>query len=108
MEDTGLADEHDGSERPLVSVVMPVLNGMPWIEHQLRALAAQQLDADWEVVVADNGSDDGTRFCVEQWSERQPRIRLADASARRGEAAARNIGVRAARGRSAPVGGHAG
>jgi glycosyltransferase involved in cell wall biosynthesis len=94
-----VAGEQEGSERPLVSVVMPVLNGMPWVEHQLRALAAQQLAVDWEVVVADNGSDDGTRACVERWAERDPRIHLVDASARRGEAAARNIGVRAARGR---------
>jgi glycosyltransferase involved in cell wall biosynthesis len=94
-----MADERESSERPLVSVVVPVLNGMPWVEHQLRALAAQQLAVDWEVVVADNGSDDGTRSCVMRWSERNSRIHLVDASARRGEAAARNIGVRAARGR---------
>ena len=92
------ADEQEGSRNPLVSVVMPVLNGMPWIEHQFRALADQRLEADWDIVVADNGSEDGTRACVEQWCERDPRIHLVDASARRGEAAARNIGVRAARG----------
>ena len=94
-----MADEQATSEPPLISVVMPVRNGMPWIEHQLRALAAQQSAVDWEVVVADNGSDDGTRSCVERWSERDPRIHLVDASARRGAAAARNIGVRSARGR---------
>ena len=58
-----------------------------------------EVPADWEVVVADNGSDDGTRACVQRWSERHPRIHLVDASARRGAAAARNIGVRSARGR---------
>ena len=99
VEDLGVVDEQDTSDSPVVSVVMPVWNGMPWLEHQLRALAAQQLDVDWEVVVADNGSDDGTRPYVERWCELHPRFRLADASARRGESAARNIGVRAARGR---------
>jgi GT2 family glycosyltransferase len=94
-----MADVQEWSERPLVSVVVPVLNGMPWVEHQLRALAAQQLAVDWEVVVADNGSDDGTRSCVMRWSERYPRIHLVDASARRGEAAAKNTGVRSAHGR---------
>ena len=49
--------------------------------------------------MADNGSDDGTRPYVERWCELHSRFRLADASARRGESAARNIGVRAARGR---------
>jgi glycosyltransferase involved in cell wall biosynthesis len=95
----GVADAQQRGAPVLVSVVVPVLNGMPWIEHQLQALAAQQIEVDWEVVVADNGSDDETRSCVTRWSERSPRIRLVDASARRGEAAAKNTGVRAARGR---------
>jgi glycosyltransferase involved in cell wall biosynthesis len=99
MEDIGMAEEQQASERPLVSVVVPVLNGMPWVDHQLRALAAQQLAVDWEVVVADNGSDDGTRSCVMRWSEQHSRIHLVDASARRGEAAAKNVGARSARGR---------
>jgi glycosyltransferase involved in cell wall biosynthesis len=99
VKDIGVADEQQTGEPPLISVVMPVRNGMPWVEPQLAALAAQQIGVDWEVVVAENGSDDGTRSCVQGWSERCPRIHLVDASARRGAGAARNIGVRAARGR---------
>ncbi len=75
-----MADEQQASGRPLVSVVVPVRNGLPWVEHQLRALAAQRMAVDWEVVVADNGSGDGTRSCVERWSERYPHIRMVDAS----------------------------
>lgn len=97
MEDFRLADEQDGSDRPQISVVVPVLNGMPWIEHQLSALAAQVVPSQWEVVVADNGSEDRTRACVERWSERDHRLRLVDASVRPGPGAARNIGVRATR-----------
>ena len=94
-----MADERDaGDPPPLISVVVPVRNGMPWIDHQLRSLSAQEVPAEWEVVVADNGSGDETRRCVEQWSERDPRIHLVDASARKGAAAARNAGVRSARG----------
>jgi GT2 family glycosyltransferase len=43
--------------------------------------------------VADNGSADGTCSRVEQWSQRDRRVRLVDASARSGPGAARNIGV---------------
>ena len=93
-----MADEQGTSDPPLISVVVPVRNGMPWVEHQLLALSTQEVPAEWEVMVADNGSDDGTRSCVERWSERDPRIHLVDASARRGAAAARNMGVRSARG----------
>jgi glycosyltransferase involved in cell wall biosynthesis len=99
VEDIGVADKQQTSEPLLISVVVPVKNGMPWVEDQLRALAQQIEVDDWEVVVADNGSDDGTRSCVLRWSERYPHIHLVDASARRGAGAARNIGVRAARGR---------
>ena len=99
MEEIGLAGEQEKDDPPLISVVVPVRNGMPWLEHQLRALSVQEVSVGWEVMVADNGSEDGTRTCVEQWSEREPRIHLVDASARPGAAAARNTGVRSARGR---------
>ena len=93
-----MADEQRTGNFPLISVVVPVRNGMPWLEHQLRALSAQDVPVEWEVLVADNGSDDATRSCVERWSARDPRFHLVDASARRGAAAARNIGVETARG----------
>jgi GT2 family glycosyltransferase len=94
-----VADEQQTKVRPLVSVVVPVRNGMPWIEHQLRALTAQRIAVDWEIVVADNGSEDGTILCVSRWCAQYPRVRLIDASARRGPGAARNAGVRSALGR---------
>jgi GT2 family glycosyltransferase len=91
-------DDEQTEARPLVSVVMPVRNGMPWLEHQLGALVAQQAAEEWEIVVADNGSDDGSQSCVQQWRARYPRMRVVDAPERRGAAAARNAGVKAARG----------
>jgi cellulose synthase/poly-beta-1,6-N-acetylglucosamine synthase-like glycosyltransferase len=83
---------------PIVSVVIPVRNGMPWLEDQLRAVADQKLTAEWELVVADNGSEDGTRACVQRWSERDPRIRLVEAAHPVGPGAARNVGVNASTG----------
>jgi GT2 family glycosyltransferase len=94
-----VADQQDHSDDLLISVVLPVRNGLPWLDQQLWALSSQQVSGDWEVVVADNGSADGTRSCVQRWSERGPRIRLVDASGCLGAGAARNVGVRAARGR---------
>jgi glycosyltransferase involved in cell wall biosynthesis len=93
-----VADGQGTSDPPLISVVVPVLNGMPWLEHQLLALSTQQVPVDWEVLVADNGSEDETRACVARWTERDPRMHLVDASAGRGAAAARNMGVLSARG----------
>ncbi len=93
-----MADEKGGSDPPLISVVVPVRNGMPWLDHQLLAISTQQVPVEWEVMVADNGSEDDTRSCVERWAQRDPRFHLVDASARRGAAAARNMAVRSARG----------
>lgn len=88
--------EQSGKE-PTVSVVVPVLNGMPLLEDQLRALVTQDYARPYEVVIADNGSTDGTIALAESWSARHPTVRLVDASARRGAPAARNLGVDAAR-----------
>jgi glycosyltransferase involved in cell wall biosynthesis len=82
----------------MISVILPVRDGLPWLDDQLRALASQQCDEPWEVVVADNGSTDASVDTARQWSDRLASLRLIDASAKAGPAAARNAGVRTARG----------
>lgn len=80
-----------------LSVVIPCLNEERVIGEQLGALAAQRWAAPWEVIVADNGSTDGTCAVVDHFRGYLPRLRLVEASARRGAAYAMNEGVRAAR-----------
>lgn len=82
----------------MISVVVPVRNGMPWLELQLRALAEQECYEPWEVVVVDNRSTDESRSVAQDWVNRSPRFRLVDASRVRGPGAARNVGVRATQG----------
>jgi glycosyltransferase involved in cell wall biosynthesis len=82
----------------MISVVLPVRDGMPWLDEQLAALAAQRCDEPWEIVVADNGSTDSSRAAAQAWADRGGAVRIVDAGARLGPAAARNIGVTAARG----------
>lgn len=83
--------------RPL-SVVVPCFNAAATLGTQLEALAGQQWEGPWEVVVADNGSRDGSRELAAGFETRFPGFRLVDASDRRGPAHARNAGARAARG----------
>jgi len=44
---------------PLVSVIMPVYNGMATLEGAVRSVQAQTL-ADWELLVVDDCSTDGS------------------------------------------------
>jgi GT2 family glycosyltransferase len=82
----------------MISVVLPVRDGLPWLDAQLGALAAQECDEPWEVVVADNGSLDASMSLARSWADRCDAISVLDASARPGPSAARNAGVRSARG----------
>ncbi|WP_164743481.1 glycosyltransferase family 2 protein [Microbacterium sulfonylureivorans] len=79
-----------------MSVIIPAYNAAEFLGDQLEALAAQQTDLFFEVLVCDNGSSDGTAGVVGSFSSRMPHTRLIDASRRRGASAARNIGARAA------------
>ena len=83
---------------PVISVIVPVRNGMPWLEQQLRALSEQQCHEPWEVIVADNGSTDESRLVVQEWASGSHMIRLVDASKAKGAGATRNAGVGAAQG----------
>lgn len=89
---------HSVDAPPVASVVVPVRNVADTIDDQLAALARQTYREPWEVIVADNGSTDSTRDRVDAWQDRLPCSRIVDASARRGVAHARNVGIAAARG----------
>jgi glycosyltransferase involved in cell wall biosynthesis len=81
-----------------ISVIMPCLNSVTTIETQLTALCHQQWDDGWEVIVADNGSCDGTQRLVTRFDGRLPGLRIIDASQRPGAGYARNAAVREAAG----------
>ncbi len=81
---------------PLLSVVIATLDGMPFVRTQLDALAAQQAAIPFEVVIADNGSTDGTVAFALGYGDRLD-IQVVDASRRRSRSFARNAGAEAAR-----------
>jgi len=64
----------------------------------LAALSAQDYAGAWEVVVADNGSSDGSAEIAREWEDRLPHLQVVDASGRRGSAYARNVGTAASSG----------
>jgi glycosyltransferase involved in cell wall biosynthesis len=85
----------DGTVATGISVIIPCYNAGAGLDRQLGALASQDWDGPWEVIVADNGSDDGSADLARGWADRLP-IRVVDASDRRGASHARNVGAAAA------------
>jgi glycosyltransferase involved in cell wall biosynthesis len=73
-----------------VSVVIPTFNSEHTIGPTLESLTKQRTGRSWEVVVADNGSDDGTVDVVESFRDRLPKLTLVDTSDKRGISHARN------------------
>jgi glycosyltransferase involved in cell wall biosynthesis len=87
-----------GSGRGTLSVIIPCRNAATMIADQLDALAKQEFDGPFEVIVADNGSTDDSRAAALRCRDQFDRFVLVDASARRGQAYARNAGARIATG----------
>ena len=58
---------------PQISILTPVYNGMPYIRECVDSVLAQDF-ADWELIISDNGSNDGTREYLKTLND--PRIRI--------------------------------
>jgi glycosyltransferase involved in cell wall biosynthesis len=82
----------------LVTVVIPAFNRASTIGAAIRSVQAQTCQ-DWEAVVVDDGSRDDTARTVERCAIDDGRIRLIRHAETLGAQAARNTGIRHARGR---------
>ncbi len=89
------------SEVPTVSVVLIFHNDERFLPESIESVFAQSY-ADWELILADDGSTDRSTEIARGWAERFPdRVRYVhhDGHANLGAAAARDLGFRSARGR---------
>lgn len=78
---------------PTVSVILPTYNRATLLPRAVHSVLAQTRQ-DFELIIVDDASTDGTAELVEQLAD--SRIVYLRQSARRGAAAARNTGIRAA------------
>jgi len=83
--------------KPILSVIMPVLNAALHIKEALAALQSQNF-SDWELLCVDNGSSDNSEELLQSHASHDPRIKLLREGAP-GAWAARNTGLSHARGR---------
>ena len=63
----------DRNIKPNVSIGMPVFNGEKYIKEAIDSLLAQTFD-DFELVISDNASTDGTSAICEQYAKKDSRI----------------------------------
>lgn len=82
---------------PLLSVIMPVYNGEKYVQQSIESVLQQTLN-DFELLVIDDGSTDATPQLVRSIMQRDERVNL-HVQHNSGVSAARNSGLRAARGR---------
>lgn len=82
---------------PQLSVILPVRDGEPFVAGMLESLATQVTTFDWEMIVVDNGSTDGTLATARSFEGRLPALRVLS-EARAGKSNALNAGIAAAAG----------
>src|SRR5258708_4839745 len=91
LSDAGMSD-------PSVSVIVPVRNEASFVEATVSALLDQvDLPPEYEVLVVDGMSDDGTRDVARSLAQKDQRVRLIDNPAGTVPTAL-NLGIRASNG----------
>lgn len=84
--------------RPALSVIIACRNGAATLGETLAGLAAQAWNQPWEVILADNGSTDGSVALFEAFAAEHPGPgwRVIDAAAQAGKSFALNTAIAAA------------
>ena len=86
------------SNQTLVSIITPVFNAARWLPQTLDSVQAQTY-SNWEHILVDDGSTDGSIELIEKVAQRDTRIRLMRTAKNGGPAVARNLAIQSARGR---------
>lgn len=81
---------------PVFSILMPVFNAESFIRESLESVLSQKF-YDWELIIVNDGSTDGSRGICEEYAARDERIRLID-QRNEGQLSARRTGICAAKG----------
>lgn len=82
---------------PKISFVLPVFNRIAWVGETLQSLLSQTIVKEIEIVVVDDGSTDGTREFLQEWTPQFPEITLILNQKNMGAGKSRNIGIQAAK-----------
>ena len=86
------------NEIPLVSVIMPAYNAVPFIEEAIKSVISQTVK-DWELLVIDDGSADDSVQIAQKTADSDSRIRVFRNEVNSGVAKTRNRGIDLAKGK---------
>ena len=78
---------------PTVSIVLPTFDRLALLREAVDSVRAQTF-GDWELIVVDDGSEDGTAEYLEALAREEPRVRVARLPHSGRPARARNEAVR--------------
>lgn len=87
----------DCAKKPLVSVIMPAYNASQYIAKSISSVQAQTF-TNWELIVVDDCSQDGTAQLVREFVHDDPRIKLNCNDKNMGVAKTRNFALGLCRG----------
>ena len=82
---------------PAVTVLMTVYNAGRFLDAAIRSIVTQTF-RDWEFIIVDDASTDGSAEVIASWVERDPRIRFFPNPVNKGQTPCLNQGLREARG----------
>lgn len=90
--------ENRGTKQELVSIIMPSFKCSRFIGESIESVKAQTY-YNWELIVVDDCSEDGTFEIVQELQKQDDRISLLRNAANSGAAVSRNAALRQAKGR---------
>lgn len=82
----------------IVSVIMPMYNSVKFLDKSIESVLLQTYK-EWELIIVDDCSEDNSKEVVNSYMRLDSRIKLISFPHNMGVAEARNIGIKAAKGR---------
>lgn len=82
------------SDKPLISIIIPVFNAELFLEETLNSVEKQTYE-NWECIIINDGSTDSTLSIAKQWAEKNPKIKVFDKK-NEGHSQTRNFGIQQA------------
>ncbi len=85
-------------QNDLISVVIPLYNKSEFVLDALNSVVAQTF-RNWECIIVDDGSTDGSKQIVQEFIETHPGRWILSSQVNLGPSAARNVGISLAKGK---------